>query len=74
MNYMCLQIDFSNCDDILIFMHYGIPSPTNDRLAIVMYLPISHLPTYKAVSSPDHYCHLLPIYTVPSVMRTKCCF
>lgn len=71
MNYMCLQIDFSKCDDILIYMRYGIPSPNNERLAIICTCPEANF-LHMAVSSPAQGCHLLPTYTVPSVMKLKC--
>lgn len=46
MNYMCLQIDFSKCDDILIYMHYGIPSLNNERLAIISTCPEANFLLY----------------------------
>jgi len=46
MNYMCLQIDFSMSDDILIYMHYGVPSPNNERLAIICTCPETNFLLY----------------------------
>lgn len=67
---MCLQTDFSKCDDILIYLHYGIPSTNNERLVIIAQKPTSYC---MAVSSTDQCHNLLPTYAVPSVMKPKCC-
>lgn len=46
MNYMCLQTDFSKCDDNLIYMHYGIPSLNNERLSIIYTCPEANFLLY----------------------------
>lgn len=46
------------------------PQTMRDLLSYVLaQKPTSY---YMAVSSPDQGCHLLPTYTVPSVMKPKC--